>query len=233
MASVLHVMSDSKAKATEQTDSKRRTSSGDETRARIVEAALETLKSEGIVGTSARAIARQGDFNQALIFYHFGSVDDLVVAAVAEMSRRRIDSHRPKLESAESLTDLIAVGREIHNDDLVADNMTVLTQAFAGARAKNDIGAKLYDELVPWTGLVTDAVRRVLDENPFAKAIDADHLAQAISALFLGIELLEDLDPERGSADGLFDTLEGLARIVELLLQSPTITSAAKDAAPK
>ena len=157
-------MSDSnaKAKAADSAGSKRRTSSGDETRARIVEAALATLKAEGIVGTSARAIARQGDFNQALIFYHFGSVDDLIVAAVAEMSRRRMENHRPKLESAGSLTELIAIGREIHNDDLVADNMAVLTQAFAGARAKSDIGAKLYTELVPWTDLVTDAVRRVL-----------------------------------------------------------------------
>ena len=220
-------MSDSKAKATasDPEDPKRRTSSGDETRARIVEAALETLKAEGIVGASARAIARQGDFNQALIFYHFGSVDDLIVAAVAEMSRRRMGNHRPKLESAKSLTELIAVGREIHNDDLVADNMAVLTQAFAGARAKSEIGAKLYNELVPWTDLVTDAVRRVLDENAFAKAINAEHLAQIISALFLGIELLEDLDPERGSADGIFDTLDGLGRILELLLQSPTIAA--------
>ena len=144
MASVLWSMSDSSKTTSDSTESKRRTSSGDETRARIVEAALETLKSEGIVGTSARAIARQGDFNQALIFYHFGSVDDLVVAAVAEMSRRRMGNHKPKLESAGSLTELIAIGREIHNDDLVADNMAVLTQAFAGARAKSEIGAKLY-----------------------------------------------------------------------------------------
>ena len=224
------------AKSTKPTDKdeaeapKRRTSSGDETRARIVEAALETLKSEGIVGTSARAIARQGDFNQALIFYHFGSVDDLVVAAVSEMSRRRMGNHKPKLESAGSLTELIAIGREIHNDDLVADNMAVLTQAFAGARAKSEIGAKLYTELQPWTDLVTDAVRRVLDENAFAKAINAEHIAQVISALFLGIELLEDLDPERGSAEGLFDTLEGLARILELLLQSPTVAETVEGA---
>ena len=223
-------MSDSKTKATDPGESKRRTSSGDETRARIVEAALETLKTEGIVGTSARAIARQGDFNQALIFYHFGSVDDLVVAAVSEMSRRRMGNHRPKLESAESLTELIAIGREIHNDDLVADNMAVLTQAFAGARAKSEIGVKLYNELAPWTDLVTDAVRRVLEGNAFAKAINAEHIAQVISALFLGIELLEDLDPERGSAEGVFDTLEGLARMLELLLQSPTIAATVEGA---
>ena len=53
---------------------------------------------------------------------------------------------------------------------------------------------------------------------------------RVISALFLGIELLEDLDPERGSAEGLFDTLEGLARILELLLQSPTVAETVEGA---
>ena len=70
----------------------------------------------------------------------------------------------------------------------------------------------------------------MLDENAFAKAINAEHIAQVISALFLGIELLEDLDPERGSAEGVFDTLEGLARMLELLLQSPTIAATVEGA---
>ena len=76
--------------------------SGEETKARILAATLETLTEEGIVGTSARAIARTGDFNQALIFYHFGSVDDAIVAAVGQMSDRRLKNHRAKLEAATS-----------------------------------------------------------------------------------------------------------------------------------
>lgn len=51
------------------------------TKGRIMDAAIETLKSEGITGTSARAIAHRGDFNQALIFYHFGSVNNLLIQA--------------------------------------------------------------------------------------------------------------------------------------------------------
>ena len=33
-----------------------------------------------MAGVSARAIARHGDLNQALVFYHFGSVDGLLQA---------------------------------------------------------------------------------------------------------------------------------------------------------
>lgn len=211
---------------------RRSTTSGDETKARIVQATLQTLKSEGIVGTSARAIAREGDFNQALIFYHFGSIDDLVVAAVAEMSRRRMANHRGRLEEVESLTEMIQVARELHADDLAADNMTVLTQAFAGAVGNSETGPKLYAELEHWSNLVSETLERLLADVPAAASvIDRKQMAQGISALFLGIELLDDLDPSKANAAGLFDTLEGLARLVELVLQTPLLAALApKDA---
>jgi AcrR family transcriptional regulator len=53
-----------------------------DTRQRIIDAAVETVRREGIVGTSARAIARTGGFNQALIFYHCGSVNDVLLAGL-------------------------------------------------------------------------------------------------------------------------------------------------------
>lgn len=208
---------------------RRSTASGDETKARIVEATLSTLRSEGIVGTSARAIARAGDFNQALIFYHFGSVDDLVVAAVAEMSRRRMDNHRERLAEVTSLSEMIHVARELHADDVTADNMTVLTQAFAGAFGNSETGPKLYAELEEWCDLVAETLDRLFEGVPAAAAIDRRQIAQAISALFLGIELLDDLDPARAGASALFDTLEGLARILELVMQSPLLTAISPD----
>ena len=56
------------------------------TRSRIIEAALQTVREEGFAETTARAIARHGGFNQALIFYHFGSVDALLVAVARSES---------------------------------------------------------------------------------------------------------------------------------------------------
>ena len=60
------------------------------TKLQIVEAALETLKARGFAGASARVIAREGGFNQALIFYHFGSVQSLLLAALDLISERRM-----------------------------------------------------------------------------------------------------------------------------------------------
>ena len=43
--------------------------------------------------------------------------------------------------------------------------------------------------------------------------------------MFLGIELLDDLDPDRANAEELFDTLEPLATMLETLLDSPLLQS--------
>lgn len=203
---------------------KKKASSGEETKARIIGATLATLKEEGIVGTSARAIARAGDFNQALIFYHFGSVDDVIVAAVTQMSSRRMENHRSKLEETSSLPDLIRVARQLHADDSSHDNMTVLTQALAGGLNNPDMSAKLYANLEPWSEMVADAIERVLADNPVASALPHRQIADAISALFLGIELLDDLNPAVGHADAMFDSLQSLAELLDdLLLASPLL----------
>ena len=207
-------------------EEKRRTSSaGDETRARILDATLATLADVGIAGTSARAIAKRGDLNQALIFYHFGSVDDAVIAAVQRMSDQRMERHAVALAEAESLVDLVRIAKDLHADDSRTNNMTVLAQAFAGAAGDPDNGPKLYASLECWSDMVTDSIRRVLSPYPAAAIVPAELLGQSISALFLGIELLADLDPARADADRLFTSLEGAAVALQLMLDSGMGTS--------
>ena len=45
-----------------------------DTRAVLIAAAIDTLREAGFAGASARRIAKRAGCNQALIFYHFGSV---------------------------------------------------------------------------------------------------------------------------------------------------------------
>jgi len=71
--------------------SRGRAEEGTRTRAHLVEAALRTLIEEGYAGTSARAIAGRAGLNPALIFYHFGGVDDLLLAALDRSSAERLE----------------------------------------------------------------------------------------------------------------------------------------------
>ncbi|HVA09078.1 MAG TPA: helix-turn-helix domain-containing protein, partial [Acidimicrobiales bacterium] len=63
------------------------------TRRLLVDAAIETLKSEGYAGASARAIAERAGSNQGLIFYHFGSVANLLLTALDSVSAARLEQY--------------------------------------------------------------------------------------------------------------------------------------------
>src|SRR5215211_9491670 len=87
---------------------------GAATKLQILEATLETLKNEGFTGATSRAIARTGGFNQALIFYHFGSLDGLLLAALDQTSEERLRRYRAAVEEAETAEDLAEVAASIY-----------------------------------------------------------------------------------------------------------------------
>src|SRR3954463_3613559 len=57
-----------------------KTDAASATRRALVDAAVESLRFDGFAGASARAIAARAGVNPGLIFYHFGSVADLLLA---------------------------------------------------------------------------------------------------------------------------------------------------------
>src|SRR5262249_44610374 len=81
-------------KRTEPRSSRGRAEQAVRTRARMVDAALQTLIEEGYAGTSARVIAARGTFNPALVFYHYGGVDELLLAALDASSEERMARYR-------------------------------------------------------------------------------------------------------------------------------------------
>ena len=159
-----------------------------------------------------------------MIFYHYGSINELIVAAVGELSAQRMERHRAVLEQAETLTDFIAIARELHKADTEDGSMTIFVQAFAGASGDPEMGPKLFESAQPWSQLISESVERVVGEKVADQLGDAAPFAQigsAIGSLFIGIELLDNLDPSRGSADELFDMLTPLAELLDKLLASP------------
>jgi AcrR family transcriptional regulator len=203
-----------------------RTRSGaEQTRARILDAALQALRDEGIAGISARNIARHGGFNQALIFYHFGSVEGLLVAVARSESERRSALYAPALAEVSSLPELVAVARRLHDEEFQAGTVAALTQMLAGAVGSEDLSRGIAESLRPWTTLVGETIDRLLDETPFGDLLPHDDLTSGVAALFLGIELLTGLDPDLAGGS-LFTTMETVATLIDGLLRaaSPATT---------
>jgi AcrR family transcriptional regulator len=164
------------------------------TRERIVNAALETIKQQGILGASARAIARTGGFNEPLIFYHFRTLDELLLAAVDKVNALRLASYTPRLAAASTLAELVAVGAEIYAEDRREGHTTVLVQTLAGFAASPQLSRALLERFTPWIGLLADSLTRVTRGTPLEGLFPAEEAAFALTAWFVGMELLSHPD---------------------------------------
>ena len=186
-----------------------------DTRRRIMTAALETVRESGITGTSARAIAATGGFNQALIFYHFGSVTNLLTEAARASSAARVAAYQRMTDDVTSLSSLVDVARRLHDEAERDGSVSVLTQLMAGAAADPEMGQAILAGFEGWIDLVEDALDKALRGQPIADALPAREAAYSISALFLGIELMARLDPDKSEAPAVFDALHHLAEVIE------------------
>jgi AcrR family transcriptional regulator len=190
------------------------------TKLEIAEAAMATLKTRGIAGASARAIADSGGFNQALIFYHFGSVQMALLAALDLVSARRMDAYRPVFERARTISELASLARDIHAEDLQNGYVTVLGEMVAGGVSDAELGGAVAARLQPWIDMVERKLRELLSGSPLASMLPAADVAFAIVALYLGVDMLGHLQGEHARAESLLDLGERCAPLLEALLPS-------------
>src|SRR2546425_4197113 len=120
------------------------------TRERIIQAALQTVGEEGFAETTARAIARRGGFNQALIFYHFGSVPNLLLEAFRQTSDAQVARYREAAAEVRSLSDLVAIARRLHDDDIASGSVAAVTQLMAAAASGPELGRAILDRFQEW-----------------------------------------------------------------------------------
>jgi AcrR family transcriptional regulator len=182
-----------------------------------VAAAIEALRESGFAGASAREVARRAGYSQALVFYHFGSVNDLLLAALDEVSARRMGAYRDLLEQAGSMAALAESARSIFIEDLDAGYVRVLTEMITGAQAVPGLGDQVAERLRPWRDLAVEAVRRALGRSAAARLLPPAEAGHALVAIFLGLELLATLDGDRAAALAVFDRLRALARMLDML----------------
>jgi AcrR family transcriptional regulator len=191
------------------------------TKLQIVEAALETLKSVGFAGASARAIAHQGAFNQALIFYHFGSVQTVLLAAFDLISDRRMQEYGPQLEAAISAPELARLARRIYDDDLERGYVTALGEMVAGGVSDPVLGAEVAARIEPWIEMVQRKLCQLLEGSAMLSVVAPRDLAFGIVASYFGVDMLSHLQQDRSRADALLDLATRVADLADTVLSPP------------
>jgi AcrR family transcriptional regulator len=190
---------------------------GEATRARIVQAAIETLQREGYAGTSARSIASTGGFNQALIFYHFGSVRDVLIAALDRTSAARMEAYRAAVAEATDLVELTNVAGRIYREDLASGHVKVMVELIAGASSDPELAPAIVARVEPWIAFAKEQAARFGATSPLGSMAPPDDVAYAVVALFLGLELLSHLEGDTARTERLFELANGLAAMLTTL----------------
>jgi AcrR family transcriptional regulator len=184
------------------------------TRRALIEAAIEILKENGFAGASARVIADRAGLNQGLIFYHFGTVANLLLAALDAVSDDRMVRFSAAIENVSSPNQLMDVAAQIFREDLDTGHVTVLVEMIAGASSTPGLGAEVATRIGPWINFTKDAIDKTFGESPFAALLPADDVAYTIVALFLGLEMLTHLDGDRERALTIFGRTQQLVTML-------------------
>lgn len=186
-----------------------------DTKTKLLEASMDVLRTDGIAGVSARVIAGRAGVNQALVFYHFGTLDGLLAAGSRHAVDRLADHYRQLFAAVDSLSELLQVGRELHDTEQAAGNVAAMAQLMAGGQRDPELAAAARYAMDRWIAEVEQVVDRVLRSSVLADVSDARGLSRIVCASFIGLELYDGVDPEGGAA--ALDALTQLAQLSDAI----------------
>ncbi|CAM3689138.1 TetR/AcrR family transcriptional regulator [Nocardiopsis rhodophaea] len=191
--------------------------SSEETRDRLITAAGRVLREEGYTGASARVIAKAADVNSALIFYHFGGVDQLLLALLDQSAEERMALHQATASRAATLEELIEAAVEIYHTDLEGGYLSEFAELVAAAVTRPELRAEINARAEPWIAFVEEHYERVVGGSPLARLLPAREVAYGAITYYMGANFFSVLDEDRSRTEAVFDLAARVAPRAKLL----------------
>ena len=163
---------------------------GQETRAAIVDAALEQAARAGLEGLTIGPLADRMQMSKSGVFAHFGSREDLQIAVLKAYGERFIDTVlKPALRAPRGLPRLLALV-ERWLDRTIADAGCGCLWISSASEFDDRPGA-VRDELVAtlrgWQRELARAIESAVAEGQLAADVDVDDLVFALHAAVLAL----------------------------------------------
>ena len=197
----------------------RRNEAGDLMRGRIVDAALRTLTSAGYANTSVRAIATTGAFSPALVFYHFGSVDALLLAVLDRISDERLSRYETQLADVSNLQALGAAMTELYEEDLQLGQLTAVQEIVGAMAFDPELGVEVVARMQAWMTFAEQLASRILAGSPLVGLVDPSVIGSAVIALYMGLEIVARMrGGDSTGSSALMTTLVQAAPWIDQLL---------------
>jgi AcrR family transcriptional regulator len=167
-----------------------------QTRERILNATFRRLVSEGYAALSMREIAKDAGVNHALINYHFGSKDQLVIDVLDAVNQRLLARQAAMYEGGGGFAQKWASARRFYEDDLASGFVRLQAELWAASLANPALREKFLPRLLAWKKLVLGSVREALaswqaDGTKLPEPFTPEVIACWISEFWLGMEFAD------------------------------------------
>lgn len=184
-----------------------RKGSASQTPQRLIAATRELLATPGFSGTTVRAIGEHAGCNAALVSYHFGSLNALLLAALDASSDARRARYDTELAQAGSWREARRILRRLYQEDRDCGHVDLLGEMVAGGLMDRDLGRQVTSRIEPWVTLVEDTIIRLLPTAALRRRLPIRELAYGITASFLGLGLLGTLNQDHSRGDAVVERL--------------------------
>ena len=185
------------------------------TREKLLDATADLLAGEGLPAVSARSIAARAGVNQALVFYHFGTVSDLLEATVRRSVDLAVASYRDRFSDVQTVADVLALGRDLSRTERSRGNVAQMAQVMAGAQSDEALARAGRYAMEKWSHELETVLSRLLPASPLDGMIAPAGVARAVAASAIGLQLYAGVD--EGGAEEAYGALDALASLVQML----------------
>src|SRR5881628_432998 len=162
-------------------------------RQQIIATAMELFGKKGFRGTTTRDLATEADVNEAIIFRHFKTKEELYTAIIEQKAGER-DSYHEELERLATVGDdeqfLEAVGRaflEKHETDTTFLRL-LLFSALEGHQLSD-----MFVSSMAARHPLTAYIQRRIEEGAFRNDVDAQLSARAFLGMFASFTLWQEI----------------------------------------
>lgn len=189
---------------------------GERTRRRIVERAAPVFNTRGYFGSSMGDLVRETGLEKGGIYNHFGSKEELALAAfdysAGVMSRRFEAALEGRTAAVEKLLAVVGVLAGIVEDPPVRGGCPVLNTAIEADDAHLALRERAKGAATDWLRLVGSIVREGVRGGELAEGTDPRKVASVVVSTLEGAVMLSRLHDDPAHMERAVGHLEAYAR---------------------
>ena len=164
-------------------------SAGAQARSAIVDAAVACLATDGFSATSARAVAERAGIAPGGVFYHYGSMDELLAVVFERCLDARLARMASVLEAPPA--DLPEALRDAVQAEFAHPEGRALLELVVGAASSAMLAERVQAGIGRSFTFTRGVVDRMLDGSPLAGVLPLDLVAQIAASAFFGLQVLD------------------------------------------